>query len=516
MVKTRKNSKEKPVKNQEANKKHCRPTKIGANTPFETCVEQLSAFGGVLGFLKFLELVRFNEIFNELFLEPSRKPVIGHYKMVLGIILLLFIGFSRLWHFIYIQFDPILCGALDVQKLPHATTFWRYLNSLGINQAKPLLRIIAAVRERVWAHCSLSFEKIHIDIDTTVETVYGNLQGAMKGHNTSHRGKKGFRPVMAFISQTREFLAGKFRSGKTISAKETAALIRSFPALLPCTVKKVVIRADGEFISYEAVCAALACNYIFIFANRASKPDFDNSKWYSLSKNKHIFYNDCIYQPQGWDKPCRFVVMRIPKEKAEDVSDTEKQQLQLFEDDSYKYRIFATNDKKKSHKIISEYDGRADAENLVGEVKREGLSAIPSAKFKNNYAYFYIFMLAYNIWRWMKLMAEKTISKKEIAEPGNRFNSIGKNTVRIARLVLLLIAAKIVYTSNQLKVRYSIHDSRVSGLFNFMEHIDQHRRVPMVWTQWKPNCQPPKLLAQEKSCAKIKNSSSKNRENDTS
>ena len=125
-------------------------------------------------------------------------------------------------------------------------------------------------------------------------------------------------------------------------------------------------------------------------------------------------------------------------------------------------------------------------------------------------------MLAYNIWRWMKLMAEKTISKKEIAEPGNRFNSIGKNTVRIARLVLLLIAAKIVYTSNQLKVRYSIHDSRVSGLFNFMEHIDQHRRVPMVWTQWKPNCQPPKLLAQEKSCAKIKNSSSKNRENDTS
>jgi hypothetical protein len=59
------------------------------------------------------------------------------------------------------------------------------------------------MRERVWAHCGLALKVIHIDIDTTVETVYGEtLQGALKGHNTKHRGKKGFRPVMAFISET--------------------------------------------------------------------------------------------------------------------------------------------------------------------------------------------------------------------------------------------------------------------------------------------------------------------------
>jgi len=51
----------------------------------------------------------------------------------------------------------------------------------------------------------------------------------------------------------------------------------------------------------------------------------------------------------------------------------------------------------KPHKIIALYDKRADAENLIGEAKREGLDAIPSAKFKNNYAYFQIVMLAYNI-----------------------------------------------------------------------------------------------------------------------
>jgi len=36
---------------------------------------------------------------------------------------------------------------------------------------------------------------------------------------------------------------------------------------------------------------------------------------------------------------------------------------------------------------------------------------VPSAKFKNNYAFFQIVMLAYNIWRYMKMIAKRSISK---------------------------------------------------------------------------------------------------------
>jgi len=56
-------------------------------------------------------------------------------------------------------------------------------------------------------------------------------------------------------------------------------------------------------------------------------------------------------------------------------------QYELFEDNIYTYRIFCTSLKGKPHKVIAEYDKRADVENLVGESKREGLAAIPSAKF---------------------------------------------------------------------------------------------------------------------------------------
>ena len=44
--------------------------------------------------------------------------------------------------------------------------------------------------------------------------------------------------------------------------------------------------------------------------------------------------------------------------------------------DRYEYRIFCTDLRRKAHKVIAEYDKRADVENLVGEAKREGLDAI--------------------------------------------------------------------------------------------------------------------------------------------
>ena len=127
--------------------------------------------------------------------------------------------------------------------------------------------VMSALRERVWQLCERNYESIHIDIDTTVETIYGNQQGGRKGHNTQHRGKKGFRPVLCFISETREYFAGKLRCGETMGGAEVAALIRTFRKYLPGCVKDVISRGDGEFISWESVEAALDEGYWFTFGN---------------------------------------------------------------------------------------------------------------------------------------------------------------------------------------------------------------------------------------------------------
>ena len=424
-----------------------------------------------------MDLIDFQQIFDSTYKAPSREPKLGHCSMVTGLLMLLFIGFNRIWHFSYLRLDAMLCGFFRVVCLPAASTFWRYVNSMGINQGQSLLKVMATLRERVWQVCGISYYRICLDIDTTVETVFGNQQGAKKGHNTKHRGKKGFRPILCFIEQTREYLHGKFRRGETISGQETAAFIAQIRDQLPKCVKQILIRADAEFQSWESVYECIKAGFNFIIANKRCNPPFDPKLWYQPYKKQPYWFNSCLYQPKGWLEPVRFVVMRMPKER-KTVKD-QYVQCELFEDDQYKYRIFCTDLRQKAHEVIAQYDKRADVENLVGESKREGLDAIPSSRFKNNYAYFQIVMLAYNIWRYLKIIAEQS-AKSEAAESSD-LKGIKTNTVRIARLRLLMIAAKVVLASNRDKIRYSIHDSRTPALFSLLKYLDHKRSELKPW-----------------------------------
>jgi len=483
MVKTQNNDITKKLTGKGFEGSEPRARKINASTGFETCTEQISAFGGLLGLIKFLDLIKLEEIFEYHYIKPRRKVKLGNYRMVVGILMLLFIGFNRLWHFTYIRLDAMICGFFQLTRLPVASTFWRYVNSLGINQADSFLKIMAVLRERVWQLCGLTFEKIHLSTDTTVETLYGNQQGGRKGHNTKNRGKKGYRPVLCFIDETREYLLGKLRKGETISGEEVAKFIKRIKAQLPGCVKKVLFRGDGEFFSWESVSACIEEGFDFIIANKGARPPFDPKTWYRPKKRKPYEYNSCTYTPIGWKVPCRFVAMRILKELK--TPPGKAVQCELFEDNRYTYRIFCTSLKGKPHKVIAEYDKRADVENLVGESKREGLEAIPSAKFKNNYAYFQIVMLAFNLWRYFKMMAEISNSTETCDAPDLPYDSLKglkDNLIRIARLKLLLIGAKVVYHSTD-KVKYSIMDSRTPGLMHFLNYLDKARSKARPWVE---------------------------------
>jgi len=255
-------------------KNRAKARKINASTGYETCTEQLSPFGGLLALIKFFDLVNFHKIFDSAYQPTSREPKLGHYSMMVGILMLLFIGFNRIWHFVYIRLDAMLCGFFRVTRLPAASTFWRYVDNMGINQGKSLLNVMSILRERVWQLCDFQFYQIRINIDTTVKTVYGQQQGARKGHNTKHRGKEGLRPILCFIEETREYLLGKLRKGTTVDGKEAASFIADIDNHLPGCVQNVLLRGDGEFMSWEAVKASIEAGFKFIIANRGCTPVF--------------------------------------------------------------------------------------------------------------------------------------------------------------------------------------------------------------------------------------------------
>ena len=404
-----------------------RPVRITANTPHGECSERLTAFGGLLALVKFLDLVQFEAAFRQHYVLPKRAPKLGDYRMVLGLLMLLFIGFQRLGHFAYVRADPMVCGVLRVALLPAVTTFWRYLTSLTIVQSAALLRLGAALRATVWALCAYRPTRVTVNIDTTVSTVYGAIEGARKGHNTKHRGKKGLRPVLCFLAETKEYLCGSQRRGETITMKEVARQIRQFRALLPAHVRQVRGHGAGEFIGWESVAACLAERFEFTFGNRRCAPAFPAAGWY---RHGAYEYNEAVYRPQAWEVPCRFVVMRIPKDQAGE------RRLPLLEGEQYLYRVFVTNLPGRPHTVIADYDQRAAVEPLIGEAQREGVLAIPSKRFQAHHAFFQVVMLAYNLWRWMKLLAGHAARQAQQGTPVPEPQQIAlpDHTLRIARL----------------------------------------------------------------------------------
>jgi len=127
-------------------------------------------FGGLLGLIKFLDLVNFEKIFDSAYIAPRRDPKLGHYSMAVGILMLLFIGFNRICHFAYVQLDAMRCGFFRLEKLPVVGTFWRYVDSMGTNRGKSLLTVMSVLRERIWKQLDLYYGRIAISIGTTVET----------------------------------------------------------------------------------------------------------------------------------------------------------------------------------------------------------------------------------------------------------------------------------------------------------------------------------------------------------
>ena len=88
-----------------------------ASTAYGVCQKQLSTFGGILCLIEFLDLIQFETVLEHFYQKPSRELKFGHYRMIVGILMLLFIGLNRLWHFTYIRLDTMICGFFKLNRL---------------------------------------------------------------------------------------------------------------------------------------------------------------------------------------------------------------------------------------------------------------------------------------------------------------------------------------------------------------------------------------------------------------
>ena len=124
------------------------PYKIAASTPFDFGAKNLTPYGGLFPVGTMLEKLGFKKLVEESLTIHRIPRVMTIYQFLLGMVLAIYLGFSRLNHLRFLAQDPMLTGVLQVRELPPQCTFWRFLTALPMTVAQQLLKLQRLLRER--------------------------------------------------------------------------------------------------------------------------------------------------------------------------------------------------------------------------------------------------------------------------------------------------------------------------------------------------------------------------------
>jgi len=221
--------------------------KIGASTPYDFSARNLTAYGGLLPVATMLEKLGFEQLVEETLTISRVTRAMPVYRFVVAMVLALYVGFSRLNHLRFLEREPMLTGILKVLRLPPQCTFWRFLASLHLTVAGQILRIQQTMRRRVWEAAHVDLKTITLDTDTTVHTLFGHQMGGRKSYNPKNRGKKSYQPILTFLAETREYVAGELRNGDRPTGKQIARHLEGVFAAVPKSAETIYARADSGF-----------------------------------------------------------------------------------------------------------------------------------------------------------------------------------------------------------------------------------------------------------------------------
>ena len=449
------------------------PYKIGASTPFDFGAKNLTPYGGLFPVATMLEKLDFKKLAEETLTIDRIPRAMTIYQFLLGMVLAIYIGFSRLNHIRFIAQDPMLTGVLKVKALPPQCTFWRFLTAIPLAVAQQLLKLQRLLRARVWEAANVQLPSITLDTDTTVHTLYGRQMGGRKSYNPKNKGKKSYQPILTFIAETREYIGGELRNGDRPTGKQIARHLEAVFAAVPGCVREIWARADSGFYCHQAVQAYEKHKASFIIAVRKTSrlyEELEKADWRPSPRTDADEQCEFQYQPEGWGKAYRFIALRYEKK-----DEAPKEQYQLLQTKEYIYRVFVTDMKDPIDLLVWFYNQRAGAENLIKEANNDvGLAAHPSRQWAANCVHFQLAMLAYNLNCWLMLFQREEKTKVE---------GLQHTTLAVARLRFLFLAAKIWRHAGRVGISYSDQYAE-RGLFQRL--MDRLRNITASRGKFQP------------------------------
>lgn len=348
-------------------------------------------FGGANILFDYAEKIGLNSKLREA-LGKFEKAANATYPLALTLLVLIFgraLGLMRIAEFTRVENDPLLSIKFGLAKLPDAKILYKDLARLTTETTKELAKVAR------WLAARLLKNEVIVDVDSTVETVYGSLEKAAVGYNPTKHGRASFHPQLAFDGRTRTLLGAELRPGNTTSRTDVLGFLEDTLGNLPPGTKVTAVRADRGYQGEEVFSFLEERNHPYVIKMKMTERMLkwaDTLTYHAIAENGEEILEAASgsYKATSWGKARRVVILR---ERL--LSD--HGQL-LFNELTSEYQAIVTSLDWAEEDISAFYNHRCTAETFIKELKDGfGIDQFSSLSFDANQADLWLKAIAYNL-----------------------------------------------------------------------------------------------------------------------
>lgn len=358
---------------------------------------QLTHFGGIYLLHRFLQELQIRTYLSRRLQLSERNNQFSLTERLFALVYPMILGLNNVELTSLLGTNGVFQYITGLPRFPNPATLRRFLADKS-GELLPRLRSAHDDLRQNFLALPATRSSAWLDFDSTAKTLYGNQEGAVKGYNPGHRGKKSYHPLICAEAHSQDCLGGELRYGDAHTADGVKEMLTRALAVLPESVRTIRVRADAGFYDGDFI-AQLRENYIgFAVVAHLTKPLKNRLPSLRYHPVKESFATaEFRYQPHGWKKTERFVVLR------ERLSEERKEQLKLFTLDAFAYHAIVTNLPLAPYGVFSFYQDRAGLERIIRTLKDDyPFGAAPTKYFAANALYAELSLLAYNLVVWFK------------------------------------------------------------------------------------------------------------------
>jgi hypothetical protein len=402
-----------------------RKPKSKPDIEYEVCDLPITSLGGLPVIWDLAEALGLEELFNRNLKVKMRQRGYSEYQMAMAIILTFIAGGESLEDADKIRLDEVVSGS----PFPHSTTVGDFLRRFDGEEFTAALDTINDEINRQFLS-QAGYDSLTIDADATIIEAGGKKR---QGVSMAYNGKMGFQPLMLFAAEPGLLLAKDFRPANVHPGSGITGLLDKALSVIP-EGTKLHFRSDSACYDKNVVSYCESNDMSFTIAadmTTALGAEIDSlpgDAWhYFGDKDEEVaqFY----YQPAGWSKPYRYIVVRKPK--GQDLFGT-----------VYRHHAIVTNQCFGNPDfILKRHRRHAGVENSIKELKSGyGLSLLPCSSYNANHAWFLLGIMAHSLTVILKVLyMAKKWSKNTIKTLRYRLFNLGGVLVRHARKRILKV-----------------------------------------------------------------------------